>query len=156
MRILILIPAPLKDKHLKALSSDFIKRASSTFPTEIKVLRGERIPPKTRPEPYLEKEAARIRQATPPGYVTVALTPEGKTKTSEAFSRDLQTKRDRGVRGIAFWIGSGYGLDQALCEEAKEKLSLSAMTLPHQLAVTVLTEQLYRAHAILSGSPYHK
>ena len=57
---------------------------------------------------------------------------------------------------MAFWIGSAYGLAPSLVQTADLSLSLSSMTFPHQLAVTMLAEQLYRAHAIASGSPYHK
>ena len=156
MKALILLPAPLKDKGLASLCSDYLKRASPSFSSEIKIIKGERIPPKETSAPYLEKEAQRIRQATPSGFFKIAMQPAGKTLTSEEFSRKLRTLADRGVRGVAFWVGSAYGLAPSLLKEADLCLSMSPMTFPHQVAITMLSEQIYRAHTIQKGTPYHK
>jgi len=156
LKALILIPAPLKDKGLSALVADYLKRAAPTFPCELKILKGERIPAKEAPAPYLEKEAKKIRDATPQGFFTVAMQPNGKVFSSHDFSEKLQKLADRGVRGVAFWVGSAYGLAPGLVKEADLSLSMSPMTFPHQLAVVMLAEQLYRAHAIQKGTPYHK
>ena len=53
-------------------------------------------------------------------------------------------------------IGSADGLDAALKAEAHDRMALSALTLPHGLVRVILAEQLYRAHAILRGEPYHR
>ena len=55
-------------------------------------------------------------------------------------------------RDLCFIVGGPRGLDLDGCDE---QLSLGPMTLPHQLARVVLLEQLYRAHKILAGEPYH-
>ena len=55
-------------------------------------------------------------------------------------------------RDLCFVIGGPFGLE---LERADHRLSLGPMTLPHQLARVVLLEQLYRAHKILAGEPYH-
>ena len=52
-------------------------------------------------------------------------------------------------------IGGAFGLDPSVGERADARLSLGAITLPHELARVVLLEQLFRAHKILSGEPYH-
>ncbi len=56
----------------------------------------------------------------------------------------------------AFVIGGAEGLDRAVLAGARERLSLGAITLPHQLARVVAAEQLYRALAIRAGLPYHR
>ena len=66
------------------------------------------------------------------------------------FSRWLEERRQAG-RDLCFVIGGPTGLEL----EADMRLSLGAMTLPHQLARVVLLEQLYRGHKILAGEPYH-
>ena len=156
MRALIILPAPLKDRSLSGLVADYLKRATPSFQADLKIIKGERIPPKESATPYLEKEAKRIRQATPPGFYTIAMQPAGKTFSSEEFAERLRSLADRGVRGIAFWVGSAYGLAPSLVKDADLSLSMSPMTFPHQLAVVMLAEQLYRAHGIQTGSPYHK
>ena len=61
-----------------------------------------------------------------------------------------------GRSGAAFVIGGAYGLDRGLVGESRHRLSLSGLTLPHDLARLVLAEQLYRAGTIVRGEPYHK
>ena len=64
--------------------------------------------------------------------------------------------RDGGARCVTFVIGGSLGLSGAVLQRANETLSLSDMTLPHRIARLVLLEQVYRAHKILFGEPYHK
>ena len=75
----------------------------------------------------------------------------GRQLDSDGFSRFLEERRQSG-RDLCFVIGGAYGLE---LERAEHRLSLGPMTLPHQLARVVLLEQLYRAHKILAGEPYH-
>ena len=70
---------------------------------------------------------------------------------SLAFSGFLEARRQSGV-DLCFVVGGPFGLE---LEEVDHRLSLGAITLPHQLARVVLLEQLYRAHKILAGEPYH-
>jgi 23S rRNA (pseudouridine1915-N3)-methyltransferase len=81
----------------------------------------------------------------------VLLDAGGKEMTSEGFAAWLEERRHEG-RPVCFVIGGAFGLD---LPAADLKLSLGRMTLPHQLARVVLVEQLYRAHKILAGEPYH-
>ena len=62
----------------------------------------------------------------------------------------------RSSAGVAFVIGGAFGLGDAVLSRSRRQLSLSAMTLPHEMARLVLAEQLYRAGTILRGEPYHK
>jgi 23S rRNA (pseudouridine1915-N3)-methyltransferase len=83
-------------------------------------------------------------------YVSL-LSDAGRAYDSVAFSRFLEERRQSG-RDLAFVIGGAFGL---ALESVDHELSLGPMTLPHQLARVVLLEQLYRAHKILAGEPYH-
>ena len=58
--------------------------------------------------------------------------------------------------GVAFVIGGAFGLGEAVLDRSRTRLSLSDMTLPHEMARLFLAEQLYRAGTILRGEPYHK
>jgi len=98
-------------------------------------------------------EAERLRARLLPRAATVALDPLGTAPaSSEAFAAWLERRmRDRAV---AFVVGGAVGIDPALMAECDERLSLGPLTMPHQLARVVLTEQLYRALCITSGHPY--
>ena len=75
----------------------------------------------------------------------------GQSYSSEAFAGWLEERRQAG-RDVAFVIGGAFGTELA---RADHKLSFGPATLPHLLARVVLFEQLYRAHKILAGEPYH-
>jgi len=100
-----------------------------------------------------EREARSLRDALPVKGHTVALAPQGRTMDSEAFARNLTRWSQPGA---VFVVGGPLGLDPEFLESAATMLSLSAMTLPHELARVVLVEQIYRAVTILRGTPYHK
>ena len=80
----------------------------------------------------------------------------GKIYDSTAFARWMGEQRERGTREVIFVCGDADGFPNALRERVKQKISLSAMTYSHELARVMLAEQIYRAFAILSGSPYPK
>jgi 23S rRNA (pseudouridine1915-N3)-methyltransferase len=94
-----------------------------------------------------EKVQARIRERTH----VVLLSPDGQTFDSPGFSRWVEQRRQEG-RDLCFVVGGPRGLELERCDT---RLSLGAMTLPHQLARVVLLEQIYRAHKILAREPYH-
>ncbi|MCG8604392.1 23S rRNA (pseudouridine(1915)-N(3))-methyltransferase RlmH [bacterium] len=86
----------------------------------------------------------------------VVLHPSGSAMTSETFADFFQQKMSQGQNQIVFVIGGSLGLDRELVQKANLKLSISQMTLPHELAKVVLLEQIYRAFTILRGEKYHK
>lgn len=91
-----------------------------------------------------------LARRVPQDAFTSLLALDGKAYDSVAFSRFLEGRRFEG-RALTFVIGGPFGLEL----ESDHRLSLGPMTLPHQLARVVLLEQLYRAHRILAGEPYH-
>lgn len=100
------------------------------------------------------QEAVRLRARIPRGAWRVAVDPAGRPPaSSEAFAAWLGRRLADG-RPLAFLVGGAAGLDPALVAECEETLSLGPLTMPHQLARVVLTEQLYRAVCILDGHPY--
>ena len=97
------------------------------------------------------KETERVQKRIPERAYLSLLDDEGREYDSFAFSRFLEERRQSG-RDLCFVVGGAYGLE---LERTDHKLSLGKMTLPHQLARVVLLEQLFRAHKILAGEPYH-
>jgi 23S rRNA (pseudouridine1915-N3)-methyltransferase len=88
-----------------------------------------------------------------PSFVC-ALDREGEALSSIAFSAWLEERRQSG-QDLSFVVGGPLGLDRRITEQAQALISFGPMTLPHQLARVVLLEQLFRAHKILAGEPYH-
>ena len=101
-------------------------------------------------------ESGRLLSRVPDGLELIALTRGGKQMGSEELSGYLQELGVRSSAGVAFLIGGAHGLAQDILTKARRRLSLSAMTLPHEVARLVLAEQLYRAGTIARGEPYHK
>ena len=100
-----------------------------------------------------EREARGIVTALPPRARVIALDPTGAALTSEQLAARLETWA---TPLAAFVVGGPLGLDPAWRAGAASVLSLSALTLPHELARAVLAEQIFRALTILRGVPYHK
>jgi 23S rRNA (pseudouridine1915-N3)-methyltransferase len=94
-------------------------------------------------------------RAIPDDARVVALTRQGTMPASRDFARRLGHWQERAL-DIAFVVGGANGLDRSVIERSEEQLSLSPMTLPHEVARLVLLEQIYRGHTILRGEPYHK
>jgi 23S rRNA (pseudouridine1915-N3)-methyltransferase len=93
-----------------------------------------------------------VARRVPQGAFVVLLAAEGRVRDSLAFSAFLRERREE-ARPLAFVLGGPFGAPPL--QHVDERLSLGPMTLPHQLAWVVLLEQLYRAHKILAGEPYH-
>jgi 23S rRNA (pseudouridine1915-N3)-methyltransferase len=84
----------------------------------------------------------------------VVLSHKGKEFSSEEFALWMSKQKDQG-RPVTFVISGAYGADERILSKAHTVLSLSRMTLPHELCKLFFLEQLFRAHAILSGTGYH-
>jgi 23S rRNA (pseudouridine1915-N3)-methyltransferase len=106
---------------------------------------------KARVEVTEVREDEDVSRRIPDRTFLVLLSGEGKAFDSLQFSEWLEARRQSG-RDLCFVIGGPRGLDLDRCDM---RLSLGPMTLPHQLARVVLLEQLFRAHKILAGEPYH-
>ena len=103
-----------------------------------------------------DEEGKRLLARVPTGAQVVALHETGKQWTSQQLASYFADLALNGSPGAAFLIGGAYGLSDEILARAAVRLSLSAMTMTHELARLVLTEQLYRAGTIQRGEPYHK
>ena len=127
---------------LRALLDDYAKRIGRYVSIEITEVRDE--------------AAALKRLDADRAATVVLLDAAGKNLDSNALAKWLAELRDRGTRELIFVCGDAEGFPKTLRSRANQKLSLSAMTFSHELARVMLAEQLYRAFAILAGSPYPK
>lgn len=101
-------------------------------------------------------EGRRLLERLPEELDWFALTREGKGMTSRGLASHLERMQTYGHPGAAFVVGGAEGLSSELMEQADYRLSLSPMTLPHEVARLVVAEQIYRAGTIIAGEPYHR
>lgn len=103
----------------------------------------------------MQQEAEALRKAIRPNDHVVALAVDGKPWSTEQLSGQLEDWRGLGC-DVALLIGGPDGMTDEIMKLAKQRWSLSALTLPHPLVRVLLSEQIYRAWTILQGHPYHK
>ena len=104
----------------------------------------------------LELEGTRILSKIGDRDFVIVLAIEGKTLSSEEFSKQLEQAPINGFSTLTFIIGGSLGLSPQVKKRANLSISFGRLTLPHQLMRLVLVEQIYRAFTIQQGSPYHK
>ncbi len=142
MNICLLMLGKTRRPEMNAALADYVKRIGRACPLEVTEVR--------------DGEAALKKLDADRAATTLLLDANGKIQDSESFAKWLGEQRDRGTREIVFVCGDAEGFPNELRERVKQKISLSAMTYSHELARVMLAEQIYRAFAILSGSPYPK
>jgi|SRR5208337_4856624 len=144
MRILLYYVGKPRDPHANGMAEEFIKRSTRYGRCEMR----EIVP--TRFDPWSKHPTA----------AKVLLDPAGKRMDSRQFAR-LISGAEQEARDLIFLVGGAEGLPTAWREHAGGKsgdllLSLSDLTMPHELARAVLAEQIYRAFTMLRGHPYPK
>jgi len=106
-------------------------------------------------EKAMQQEAEALKKALRPGEHVVALAVDGKPWSTEKLSGELDGWRSQGG-DVALLVGGPDGMTDDIMKMAKQRWSLSPLTLPHPLVRVLLAEQIYRAWTILQGHPYHK
>lgn len=143
--------------HLVAPAiEDYERRAARYWSLDVVEVKEEKARNSASYEQVRESESRSLLERVPTGCAVIALTRDGKSMSSGQLSAYLQDLAVQGKPGAAFLIGGALGLSRALIQKADRTLSISPMTLPHELARLILAEQLYRAGTIMRGEPYHK
>ncbi len=143
MKIRLVMLGKTRGAELRALLEDYVARIRRVAPVQVNELR--------------EATANALRKLKIDSAATwVLLDAAGQQHTSHEFARWLGSLRDRGIRELVFLCGDDFGFPDEVASAATIKLSLSPLTMPHDLARVVLAEQIYRAFAILAGHPYPK
>lgn len=156
--IQILALGKCKEGYLREACREYEKRLSRYCRLQITELEPAALsqnPSEKEIAAALEKEGEELLKRAK-GYC-IAMCIEGKQLTSPGLAEKLEQAAQGGDSGaVTFWIGSSYGLAPAVKQRAQLRLSMSAMTFPHQLARVMLLEQIYRGYQILAGTKYHK
>jgi 23S rRNA (pseudouridine1915-N3)-methyltransferase len=140
----------------QALTADWIARADALArPAGLRGARLLEVDPRL-PKPDPLREAQALLAAIDPGAIVVVFDERGEEPGSRGFSRRLATFRDQGARDLALLIGGPDGHGEAVKAAAQWSLAFGPWTWPHKLARAMAAEQIYRACAILAGTPYHR
>ncbi|MCK4508235.1 MAG: 23S rRNA (pseudouridine(1915)-N(3))-methyltransferase RlmH [Desulfuromonadales bacterium] len=155
MRLNLLCVGRLSLPYLNDGCSEFAERLKRYLPLSISEIKEHKTGRKQNLQRIIATEGENIEQRIPNGSFVIALDQRGKSMSSEQLA-DLMS--DHMVRSIPEWtllIGGPYGLSESLRKRADLVLSLSTMTLTHQMARLLLLEQLYRCCTIIRNEPYH-
>jgi 23S rRNA (pseudouridine1915-N3)-methyltransferase len=126
-----------KDPHANAMAADYIQRASRFAPSQMLEIKPDRAD-------FWSKH---------PSATKILLDPAGRSIDSASFAA-LFAKAEMLGHDLVFVVGGHDGFPPAWRERADLLVSLSAMTMPHELARAVIAEQIYRAFTTLRGHPY--
>ena len=155
MKLSLLVIGKTTDPHVQALIDDYSKRLAHYVPFSLDVIPELRNTKALTPEQQKTQEAELVRKQLQPGDHLILLDEHGAERRSVEFACWLEKRMAAGARRLVFVVGGPYGFDPSIHALAKEEISLSQMTFSHQLIRVLFVEQLYRAHTILRGEPYH-
>jgi 23S rRNA (pseudouridine1915-N3)-methyltransferase len=148
MKLVILALGKPKDKNIALLTRMYIERIIPKGCVEVEFVDSAK-------DGNIEKEGASILKKLRERDTIILLDEHGKTYDSIGFS-DFISKSISVTEGrLVFIIGGAFGLSQDVRKRAGETISLSKMTMPHELCLLFLSEQLYRAFSIIAGTDYH-
>lgn len=158
MKVTILCVGKIKEKFFTDAINEYKKRTSRFADLEVVEIPDERIPDKAsdkEKEQIKINEGRKILDKIKSGSYVITLCIEGKTLDSTELARTI-SDACQSTNHITFIIGGSLGLSDEVKAKSQLRLSFGRMTLPHQLMRVVLSEQIYRAFMINSGSAYHK
>ena len=155
MKLLLLVIGSTTDRHVQTLIDDYASRLTHYVPFAIEVIPELKNTKALSLEQQKTQEAELIQRQLQAGDHVVLLDEHGTERRSVDFAHWLQKRLAAGARRIVFVVGGPYGFAPAVHALANEEISLSQMTFSHQLIRLLFVEQLYRAHTILRGEPYH-
>ena len=143
MKIRLIFLGKTRRAECRAMLEDYLARVRRYADLEVAELR--------------EDSAALRRFELDSADTNVLLDAAGPQRSTADFAKWLRAHRERGdSRTLNFLCGADEGFPESLARQANAKLSLSALTMPHELARVVLAEQIYRAFTIMAGHPYSK
>ena len=134
----------LKSAGARVLVEEYLKRSQRFAPVTLEAFRTE--------SAFWDKVDRRNGRGS---GCLVLLDSGGRALTSPGFADFVRQQRDSGMQDMVLAIGPPDGWTAPELARAHLRLSLGAITLPHELALAVLAEQVYRALTILAGHPYH-
>ena len=156
MKISLIWPASSSEKDFEEAIDRYLKRIRHFYPIEVVEVPAERGRQTQSDAATMRSQSSRLVAAIPARGTVVVLDERGQMLDSLKFARWLERLTIDSPHGIHFVVGGDIGFDDSVRGRADKLLSLSAMTLPHQVARVVLLEQIYRACTLIRNIRYHK
>lgn len=144
------------DAEARGMQERYAERVKHFFPIEIIEVTPEKDRQKKSDAAIMHAESERLIAAIPSRGTVIVLDERGESLDSLKFAKWLERLTVNESGGVHFVMGGDLGLEDSVRRRADKVLSLSAMTLPHQLARVVLLEQIYRACTLIRNIRYHK
>lgn len=155
MRLKFLWPGKTKSPELRALQEFYAARIGTLASLDVIETREARGVEEKYPEKIRELEARGLEKHLK-GVYSICLLDQGTEMTSREFARFIRGRDEALGKPLAFVVGGFLGLADGIADRADTRLSLSRLTLPHELCRVVLLEQVYRALSIIQGRQYAK
>ena len=152
MRLKLLWVGKTQEAWVKAGIEEYAGRVRRYAPLEILETREEK---GAQAAVMRERECERLTKLLPKGGKLVLLDERGEGMSSTEFAAFLSKSQDQGTSDLVFAIGGAFGFTDGFRSQAFKAISLSRMTLTHQMVRVFLLEQIYRGFSIMNGEPYH-
>ncbi|HEY3177061.1 MAG TPA: 23S rRNA (pseudouridine(1915)-N(3))-methyltransferase RlmH [Candidatus Polarisedimenticolia bacterium] len=159
MKLSLLWVGKTKDRNIDAAIRRYMDRIGRYIPVDVLEAKEETAAGRHAVAEVIQKEGRRLREKIPAGNEVVLLDARGRELSSEEFARFLERKinsSSSSLKGLTFLVGGHLGVDGGTREVADHTISLSRMTLTHEMARLVAVEQIYRGLSIIHGAQYHR
>jgi 23S rRNA (pseudouridine1915-N3)-methyltransferase len=150
MKLMVLAIGKLREPYYRDGVGDYLERIRKFLPIEMRevaAVKGENV---------VRKEAETLLRALTDSGKVIALDVGGSLMSTENLRDYFLSEMNGATSQLTFVLGGAFGLDDSVLKRADKRLSLSPLTLPHELARLVLVEQIYRVLTLWKGLPYHK
>lgn len=155
MKGVLIVVGRTTDKRFEAITQEYIERIRHYIPFTVEVIPELKNTKGLSQDEQKKREGELIQKNLQPGDYVVLLDEHGSERSSMDFASWMQKKMAAGPKRLVFIVGGPYGFSDAIHQKGNEEISLSRMTLSHQMIRMFFVEQIYRAMTILNGEPYH-
>ena len=159
MKFVLLWVGRTRDRNISGAIQRYVERIGRYFQVEVLEVKEESAADRHSESVALQKEGRRLREKIPQASEVVVLDQEGREMSSEQFAGFLEGRINSSssqLRGLTFVVGGHLGIDEETKKVADHTISLSRMTLTHEMARLVAVEQIYRGLSIIRNERYHR
>lgn len=155
MKGVLIVVGKTTDKRFEAITNEYVERIRHYVPFAIEVIPDLKNTKGLSQSEQKQREGELILRSLQAGDYVVLLDEHGSERSSMDFATWMQKKMAAGPKRLVFIVGGPYGFSESVHKRGNEEISLSRMTLSHQMVRMFFAEQIYRAMTILNGEPYH-